>query len=384
MTPRFGRLLHLGNVVIDIVLDVPALPERGGDVLATGTLLAAGGGFNVLAAAARQGLRAAYAGCHGSGPLAALARAALAEAGIEVLQSPKAGGDTGFVVSIVDAGGERTFVTSPGAEATMTAADLAGIRAGSGDAVYLSGYGLVYPANQAALLDWLGRLDEAVVVFADPGPLAHLVPPSVLDRVMARADWWSCNAREAEHLTGGRDPAAAASALAARVGLQEAGQHAATRQEAGQPVATRQEAGQPVATRQEAGQHAATRQEAGQRAATRQEAGQRAAGQQAGQPAAGPGRRGTPGVLVRTGPGGCLLCHRGAAPVHVPGFRVAVLDTTGAGDAHTGTFIAALAGGADEIDAARTANAAAALSVTRPGPATAPTAAELARFLSGD
>jgi sugar/nucleoside kinase (ribokinase family) len=364
MTPRFGRLLHLGNVVIDIVLDVPALPERGGDVLATGTLLAAGGGFNVLAAAARQGLRAAYAGCHGSGPLAALARAALAEAGIEVLQPPKAGGDTGFVVSIVDAGGERTFVTSPGAEATMTAADLAGISAGSGDAVCLSGYGLLYPANQAALLDWLGRLGEAVVVFADPGPLAHLIPPSVLDRVMARADWWSCNAREAERLTGHRDPAAAASALAARVGQQEAGQHAATRQEAGQHAATRQAAGQHAAGQHAAGQHAA---------------GQHAAGQ----PAARPDRRGTPGVLVRTGPGGCLLCHRGAAPVHVPGFRVAALDTTGAGDAHTGTFIAALAGGADEIDAARTANAAAALSVTRHGPATAPTAAELARFLSG-
>ena len=344
MSARFGRLLHLGNVVIDIVLDVPALPERGGDVLATGTRLAPGGGFNVLAAAARQGLRAAYAGSHGSGPLAALARAALAEAGIEVLQQPKAGGDTGFVVSMVDAGGERTFVTSPGAEATMTAADLAGISAGPGDAVYLSGYGLLYPANRAALLDWLGRLDEAVVVFADPGPLAHLIPPSVLDRVMARADWWSCNAREAERLTGGRDPAAAASALAARVGQQEAGQHAASRQEAGQHAATRQEAGQPAAR---------------------------------------PDRRGTPGVLVRTGPGGCLLCHRGAAPVHVPGFRVAVLDTTGAGDTHTGTFIAALAGGADEIDAARTANAAAALSVTRRGPATAPTAAELARFLSG-
>jgi len=55
----------------------------------------------------------------------------------------------------------------------------------------------------------------------------------------------------------------------------------------------------------------------------------------------------------------------------------------GAGDAHTGTFIAALAGGADVADAVRTANAAAALSVTRRGPATAPTAAELARFLAG-
>ncbi|MFF1631298.1 sugar kinase, partial [Streptomyces sp. NPDC058272] len=31
------RLLHLGNVMMDLVLAVPALPERGGDVLATDT-----------------------------------------------------------------------------------------------------------------------------------------------------------------------------------------------------------------------------------------------------------------------------------------------------------------------------------------------------------
>ena len=52
----FSRLLHLGNVVIDVVLDIPALPERGGDVLASRTELTPGGGFNVLAAAARLGL----------------------------------------------------------------------------------------------------------------------------------------------------------------------------------------------------------------------------------------------------------------------------------------------------------------------------------------
>jgi sugar/nucleoside kinase (ribokinase family) len=69
--------------------------------------------------------------------------------------------------------------------------------------------------------------------------------------------------------------------------------------------------------------------------------------------------------------------------VPVPGFLVDAVDTNGAGDAHTGTFVAALARGADALDAARTANAAAALSVTRRGPATAPSAAELARFLAG-
>jgi sugar/nucleoside kinase (ribokinase family) len=90
-------------------------------------------------------------------------------------------------------------------------------------------------------------------------------------------------------------------------------------------------------------------------------------------------------VLVRTGPDGCLLAGPGAGGegvVGVPGFPVTVVDTTGAGDTHTGVFLAALAAGADPAAAARRANAAAAISVTRPGPATAPTAAELDRFLA--
>ena len=337
MTPRFSRLLLLGSVVIDIVLDVPALPVRGGDVLATGTDLTPGGGFNVLAAAARQGLRAAYAGSLGSGPFAMLARAALDREHIEVLQRPKPGTDTGFVVAMVDAAGERTFVTSPGAEATMTGDDLSGVQAGPGDAVYLSGYGLVHPSNRAALLDWLVRLSATTAVFADPGPLVHLIPPPVIDTVMARAAWWTCNAAEAERLAGHADPAAAASALASRAARLAVDSHTA-------------------------GQGAA-RIRAGQRGRPGGQAGQR-------------------GVLVRTGPAGCWLCQAGADPVHVPGFRVGVVDTNGAGDAHAGAFIAALAGGAAEVDAARTANAAAALSVTRRGPATAPTVAELAAFLA--
>jgi sugar/nucleoside kinase (ribokinase family) len=50
-----GRLLHTGNAVVDVVLEIPGLPGRGGDVLATSTSTTAGGGFNVMAAAARQG-----------------------------------------------------------------------------------------------------------------------------------------------------------------------------------------------------------------------------------------------------------------------------------------------------------------------------------------
>ncbi len=210
------RLLHLGNVVVDIVLDVPALPQRGGDVLASGTQLTPGGGFNVMAAAARQGLPVAYAGAHGSGPFADLARAGLAAEGIEVLQPARPDTDTGFVVTMVDDAGERTFVTSRGAEATLTAADLAGVLARPGDAVYLSGYGLVHPSNRGALLGWLDRLPEAVTVVFDPGPLVTSIPPDALDRVLRRADWLTCNAREALLLTGEAGPADALRALADR------------------------------------------------------------------------------------------------------------------------------------------------------------------------
>src|SRR5215470_19120642 len=104
MPGGFDRLLHLGNVVVDIVVTVPALPERGGDVLASRAQATAGGGFNVLAAAARQGLRAAYAGAHGTGPFASLARAALDAEGVDVVQPAKAGLDTGFALTIVEPG----------------------------------------------------------------------------------------------------------------------------------------------------------------------------------------------------------------------------------------------------------------------------------------
>jgi sugar/nucleoside kinase (ribokinase family) len=294
-----------------------------------------GGGFNVIAAAVAQGLPVGYAGGYGSGPFAALALAALAAARVEVLLPPKPGLDTGFVVTIVDAGGERTFLTSRGAEAALTTQDLRGVRAGPGDAVYLSGYGLVHPSNARAILDWLGRLGEPNLVFLDPGPLVGDVPGDVLDRVLRRTDWLTCNAREAARLTGQADPAAAARALAA--GARDGG-----------PLRGAAERPPPGA---------------------------------AGGP---PAFRGRGGVVVRTGAAGCLLALAGpeTAPVPVPGFRVPVLDTNGAGDIHTGTFIAVLARGADAREAARIANAAAAISVTRPGPAAAPAAAELAAWLA--
>jgi sugar/nucleoside kinase (ribokinase family) len=272
------RLVSVGNIVVDLLLSVSALPERGGDVLATSGGMSPGGSFNTLVAATRQGLSSAYAGGHGTGPMGDLVRAALAREGIELLTRPL-DADTGFDVAMVDAQGERTFVTAFGAEAQI--ASLPTLE--PGDLVHVSGYGLLPSTNDEVITAWLQNVD-AVVLF-DPGPLVADI--RMMDSVKRRTTWLSCNEREAT-LVGD----------------------------------------------------------------------------------------GWAHTVVRLGPDGCRVDG-----VHVPGFPSDLLDTNGAGDAHVGAFLAALAAGLDPLAAGRRANACAAIAVSRSGPSSSPTAAEVDALL---
>ncbi len=78
------------------------------------------------------------------------------------------------------------------------------------------------------------------------------------------------------------------------------------------------------------------------------------------------------GLVVRDGARGCDVYSRDGSPEHVGSPTVVAVDTNGAGDVHVGAFLAALARGEDPVRAARSANEAAAVAVTRLGPATAP------------
>jgi sugar/nucleoside kinase (ribokinase family) len=274
-----------------------------------------------MAAAARQGLPVTYAGGHGTGPWGDLVRAALGAEGIGLLRPPDQDRDTGFDVALVEPDAERTFVTHVGAEAVRGPASWDAVRAGTGDAVYVSGYGLVLPDSGPALAQWASALPTGVLLFVDPGPLVAQIPAAVLDPVLARCDWLSCNHREA--------------ALLINTGLSGAGTAAAP--------------GDPA--------------ELARRLLARGAAAN---------------------VLVRAGAAGCYVALFGSSSaVHVRAPAVTAVDSTGAGDAHSGAFLAALADGLPPLDAAARANAAAAFAVTRPGPATSPTRAELDAWLRG-
>lgn len=88
------------------------------------------------------------------------------------------------------------------------------------------------------------------------------------------------------------------------------------------------------------------------------------------------------GVVLKLGELGCFVrCGSFSGPV--PGFAVSAVDSTGAGDVFNGAFAVALGEGRPAGEAARFANAAAAISVTRPGAqSSVPSRTEVDLFLS--
>lgn len=87
-------------------------------------------------------------------------------------------------------------------------------------------------------------------------------------------------------------------------------------------------------------------------------------------------------VVLKRGAAGALVATRDEVR-HVPGFRVPVVDTTGAGDAFSAALLVAMAEGRDLMAAVRFASAAGALAVTRPGTLPAmPTRTEVEAFLA--
>ena len=77
--------------------------------------------------------------------------------------------------------------------------------------------------------------------------------------------------------------------------------------------------------------------------------------------------RGARAVVVTQGASGCTVFKPGQAPQAWPGHAMTVADTIGAGDTFTGALAAALAREKPLLEAARWANAAAALAVTGTG-----------------
>ena len=313
-----GRVICTGQGIVDVVMRIPNVPEPGGDVFAAHHVLAAGGGVNLMAAAARDGAQVLYVGGHGSGPFGERVRATLAAEGVEMVLAPDPSGDTGFCIALIDDSAERTFISTSGVESRTSLDELRKADLRPGDVVAVSGYSCVHEVKGASLLRWLPEIPVGCIVVVDPSPIIGDLPDDAVRSLLDRADVWTTNDREAR-------------ILLARLGRGEP-DTAAPPDDSSDALTTL--AGRLV------------------------EAIDRT-------------------VVLRAGAAGAVLARPDGSVTVLPPLRVRAVDSNGAGDAHTGVLCAQLAAGADLEAAAERAGAAAALAVTREGPATSPTAAEI-------
>ena len=389
-----GRVVLMGQILVDLAVRGEALPAPGGDVWASDEGMHVGGGFNALVAARRMGAQAVSLSPIGHGPYSLLIQQALQRAEITDAGPHIDGIDNGFCIAFTDQSGERTFISTRGAETRAPANAWADFTATMrpGDVLYIDGYLMDHPANRQAAQAALEALPEGVQVILDVSPVIGI--PQGLP---ARDVIVSMNHREAQQIIN----------QSAERGLGQAqelsrGQGQGHCQKQGQDG--EQSQGQQGRSQ---GQGQDGEQSQGQRCGQAREAGlvasllgcpvvMRAGAEGAyfARPAAAlvastmapdavpavsaPTPGAAPAAASAKGPAAApaapvaASANTGADVTYIPTPRVVVIDTNGAGDAHSGVLAAALAQTIPLERALLLANCAGALSTTLVGPAACP------------
>ena len=303
-------ILHLGQVVVDLSMDIDHLPERGGDIFARRSAIKVGGGYNVIRAARQMGAPIAYMGAIGTGPMADMVRVALAALQVPAQGSVLEDCDTGYSVAMIEPSGERTFVSARGAETRVPEGTYESMNLVPGDVIYLSGYSFCHKDNTRSLVGFAEKhQDEGFPVLFDVGPMVADIDLDVLGAVNGLHPIWSLNEREGPILA------------------------------------------QRLECRPETGN------------ATEPESVCRSLSLRLDSP-----------VVLRAGARGAWYCQpKDARQIkYIPTPQVQAIDTNGAGDAHSGVLCAGIFQGLPIEEALTLANCAGALSTTQPGPATCP------------
>jgi sugar/nucleoside kinase (ribokinase family) len=284
----------VGDVIVDVVVRPLGPFNRGSDTPSRIVVTPGGSASNQAVALAGAGAQVHLVGVVGDDELGAAATRALAATGVETHIRVVPGEQTGVVVALVDASGQRSMLTDRGANLHLDERDLGPGLLAAGRHLHLSGYELLDEATRPAARAAFDLAAAAGMTRSvDPcsaGPLAAVGGAEFLAWTEG-AEWCCANLDEGRALTGARRPEEVLAGL----------------------------------------------------------------------------RRHYREVAVTLGAQGALFSGPGTELLHCPADRLAVVDTTGAGDAFTGTFLAGRLRGEGPAEAVRAALAAAARVVVAPG-----------------
>ena len=168
------RVLVVGDVINDILAVVRGPLRHGEDNTATIRTRAGGSAANQAAWLASLGVDVAFAGRAGVAD-AAFHRQELARFGVEPHLAADESAPTGSIVVLTGPDGERTMITSRGANLNLCQADAPAALLDGADLLHLTGYTLFEPGTRAVARGLIAEAGHRGIPFTvDPGSAAFL------------------------------------------------------------------------------------------------------------------------------------------------------------------------------------------------------------------
>jgi ribokinase len=307
------RIVALGDLTADLILEVPELPIRAEDFqIADAIHLEPGGSANLLILLSRLGASAVALGTLGDDLWGEQVYQILETEGVEV--SPiRRQGTTTVALVLVDGKGRHSFIGAYGKGKPLTLGDREARIITAADALFASGYSMAEARMRDLTLEALEAAGQRRISrFFDPGPAFRNLKEDIQLRALASCDVLLLTEEELRDLS----PEGAEVLLRWNRGAMS-----------GDTTRFYTAAGAPDFT----------------------------------------GRTGPHTVVVKRSAQGCRVYGADARSVDVPGMSVPVRDTTAAGDCFDAVYIWAHLKGRSAEECARLANCAAAAAVVKLG-----------------
>lgn len=167
---RPGRIICLGDVMVDVLAQLPGPLATGSDTPAPITFAPGGSAANTAAWLGWLGAPVTFVGRIGDDAFGAEAVAALRRVGVVTRVSIDFERATGVCLVLVSPDGERTMVPSAGANSGLAVEDLVGVISAE-DHLHLSGYSLLNEASRPAARAALSRTASVSVDAASAAPI---------------------------------------------------------------------------------------------------------------------------------------------------------------------------------------------------------------------
>jgi ribokinase len=199
------QVVTLGDINVDILARVPFYPPPGGDSLAQGVNLRAGGSAaNTSAVLSKFRLGVSILARVGQDALAEHALSDLRQVGVDlslVQRDPET--QTGLIFAAVTPDGERTFFSCRGANANTTLDGHGEERIREARLLHVSGYALVESPQRAAALQAIAAAHRSgVAVSVDLGVEVKTKPREAIVEALSKASMVFSNLAVAQWLTG--------------------------------------------------------------------------------------------------------------------------------------------------------------------------------------